>query len=226
MTIYELDPEAMPRASHVRLRLDHHGARGSARDARHARQRRARARARGRRRAAASALRYDGGRAGCARSAFVGSPGDHGGNIDNWRIGAGARMLYPVQVAGALLSVGDPHVSQGDGEVSGTALEASLNGMLRLTRATRPRAEHAGARDRHGATGAWVRRHLDEAMLAARSADARAARHPVRAHPRRRLCVLERRRRLHRHPGGRRPPGRARPHRQALVPVLRAGSSR
>jgi acetamidase/formamidase len=60
-------------------------------------------------------------------------PGDHGGNIDNWRIGPGARMLYPVQVAGAMLSVGDPHVSQGDGEVSGTALEASLNGLLRLT---------------------------------------------------------------------------------------------
>jgi acetamidase/formamidase len=60
-------------------------------------------------------------------------PGDHGGNIDNWRIGAGARMLYPVQVAGAMLSVGDPHVSQGDGEVSGTALEASLTGLLRLT---------------------------------------------------------------------------------------------
>jgi acetamidase/formamidase len=60
-------------------------------------------------------------------------PGDHGGNIDNWRIGAGARMFYPVQVAGALLSVGDPHVSQGDGEISGTALESSLNGVLRLT---------------------------------------------------------------------------------------------
>jgi acetamidase/formamidase len=60
-------------------------------------------------------------------------PGDHGGNIDNWRIGAGGRMHYPVQVPGALLSVGDPHVSQGDGEVSGTALEASLNGLLRLT---------------------------------------------------------------------------------------------
>ena len=60
-------------------------------------------------------------------------PGDHGGNIDNWRNGAGARMYYPVQVAGALLSVGDPHVSQGDGEVSGTAIESSLNGLLRLT---------------------------------------------------------------------------------------------
>ncbi len=60
-------------------------------------------------------------------------PGDHGGNVDNWRIGAGGRMYYPVQVAGGLLSVGDPHVSQGDGEISGTALESSLNGLLRLT---------------------------------------------------------------------------------------------
>jgi len=60
-------------------------------------------------------------------------PGDHGGNIDNWRIGAGGRMYYPVQVPGALLSVGDPHVSQGDGEINGTALESSLNGLLRLT---------------------------------------------------------------------------------------------
>ena len=60
-------------------------------------------------------------------------PGDHGGNVDNWRVGAGGRMYYPVQVPGALLSVGDPHVSQGDGEISGTALESSLNGLLRLT---------------------------------------------------------------------------------------------
>jgi acetamidase/formamidase len=60
-------------------------------------------------------------------------PGDHGGNVDNWRIGAGGRMYYPVQAPGGLLSVGDPHVSQGDGELSGTALESSLNGLLRLT---------------------------------------------------------------------------------------------
>jgi acetamidase/formamidase len=54
-------------------------------------------------------------------------PGAHGGNIDNWRIGAGATMYYPVQVAGGLFSIGDPHVSQGDGELSGTAIEASLD---------------------------------------------------------------------------------------------------
>lgn len=59
-------------------------------------------------------------------------PGRHGGNIDNWRIGAGATMYYPVQVPGALFSIGDPHVSQGDGEVSGTAIESSLNVTLQI----------------------------------------------------------------------------------------------
>ena len=59
-------------------------------------------------------------------------PGKHGGNIDNWRIGAGATMYYPVQVDGALFSVGDPHISQGDGEVSGTAIEASLDVLLQI----------------------------------------------------------------------------------------------
>jgi acetamidase/formamidase len=59
-------------------------------------------------------------------------PGSHGGNIDNWRIGAGATMFYPVQVEGALFSVGDPHISQGDGEISGTAIEASLDVMFQV----------------------------------------------------------------------------------------------
>src|SRR5438093_12115189 len=55
-----------------------------------------------------------------------------GGNIDNWRIGAGAKMYYPVLVPGALFSVGDPHAAQGDAELNGTAVEASLNVLLRL----------------------------------------------------------------------------------------------
>jgi acetamidase/formamidase len=59
-------------------------------------------------------------------------PGSHGGNIDNWRIGAGATMYYPIAVDGALFSIGDPHISQGDGELSGTAIEASLNVMFRV----------------------------------------------------------------------------------------------
>ena len=59
-------------------------------------------------------------------------PGLHGGNIDNWRIGAGATMYYPVQVKGSLFSIGDPHVSQGDGEISGTAIEASLDVLFQV----------------------------------------------------------------------------------------------
>jgi acetamidase/formamidase len=59
-------------------------------------------------------------------------PGNHGGNIDNWRIGAGATMYYPVAVEGALFSIGDPHISQGDGEISGTAIEASLDVVFRV----------------------------------------------------------------------------------------------
>lgn len=59
-------------------------------------------------------------------------PGSHGGNIDNWRIGAGATMFYPVAVDGALFSIGDPHISQGDGELSGTAIESSLDVLFQV----------------------------------------------------------------------------------------------
>ncbi|MGH9093483.1 MAG: acetamidase/formamidase family protein [Acidimicrobiales bacterium] len=59
-------------------------------------------------------------------------PGDHGGNIDNWRAGPGTSYFLPVQVPGALLSMGDPHMAQGDAELSGTALEASLDAVVEL----------------------------------------------------------------------------------------------
>ncbi|MGV8832303.1 MAG: acetamidase/formamidase family protein [Devosia sp.] len=61
---------------------------------------------------------------------FVSSipPSYSGGNIDDWRIGKGARMYYPVAVKGAFFSVGDPHAAQGDSELGGTAIETSLTG--------------------------------------------------------------------------------------------------
>src|SRR5215475_8184857 len=55
-----------------------------------------------------------------------------GGNIDNWRIGKGATMYYPVAVPGALLSAGDPHASQGDSELCGTAIECSMTGTFQV----------------------------------------------------------------------------------------------
>jgi len=59
-------------------------------------------------------------------------PGYFGGNLDNWRAGKGARLFLPIAVEGALFSVGDPHASQGDGEVCGTAIECSLTGVFQL----------------------------------------------------------------------------------------------
>ena len=59
-------------------------------------------------------------------------PGAHGGNIDINLLTAGASLYLPVQVAGALAYVGDPHFAQGDGEVALTAMEASLRATLRF----------------------------------------------------------------------------------------------
>jgi acetamidase/formamidase/AraC-like DNA-binding protein len=59
-------------------------------------------------------------------------PSYFGGNLDNWRVGAGAVVYLPIAVAGALLSVGDPHASQGDAESCGTAIECSLTGRFQL----------------------------------------------------------------------------------------------
>lgn len=60
-------------------------------------------------------------------------PGVFGGNVDNWRFGPGATIRYPVFHEGAGFYVGDPHFAQGDGELCGTAIEASLDVRLRLS---------------------------------------------------------------------------------------------
>ena len=59
-------------------------------------------------------------------------PSYFGGNLDNWRLGKGSTVYLPVSVPGALLSVGDPHASQGDGEISGTAIECSMTGTFQV----------------------------------------------------------------------------------------------
>ncbi|WP_432853330.1 acetamidase/formamidase family protein [Amycolatopsis sp. CA-161197] len=59
-------------------------------------------------------------------------PGSHGGNLDIRMLTTGATLYLPVQVDEALAYVGDPHFAQGDGEVSLTALEASLRATVRF----------------------------------------------------------------------------------------------
>ena len=67
-------------------------------------------------------------------------PGEHsttpprrfGGNIDCKDLVAGTTLYLPIPVDGALLMAGDGHGAQGDGEVSGTAIECPVSAQLTL----------------------------------------------------------------------------------------------
>jgi formamidase len=59
-------------------------------------------------------------------------PRENGGNLDIKQLSAGARLLLPVFVAGALFSVGDAHFAQGDGESCGTAVEMSASVLVKF----------------------------------------------------------------------------------------------
>jgi formamidase len=50
-------------------------------------------------------------------------PRENGGNMDVKQMQVGTTLLLPCFVDGCLLSIGDVHFAQGDGEVSGTAIE-------------------------------------------------------------------------------------------------------
>jgi acetamidase/formamidase len=91
------------------------------------------------------------GSIGVAPSALEGRvssrpPGHHTGNLDNRELVAGSTLYIPVHVEGALLSMGDAHAMQGNGEVTLTALETSVRGTVQVTvrkgmRLNWPRAE-------------------------------------------------------------------------------------
>jgi len=73
-------------------------------------------------------------------------PRRNGGNLDNKELVAGTTLYLPIQVDGALFSVGDGHGAQGDGEVCVTAIETGLVGTFELhlredLRLERPMAE-------------------------------------------------------------------------------------
>ncbi|WP_456269437.1 acetamidase/formamidase family protein [Kushneria sp. AK178] len=67
-------------------------------------------------------------------------PGQHsivpprlcGGNLDIRDLVKGSKLYLPVQVKGGLLSIGDTHACQGDGEVCGTAVETQLKTTAKL----------------------------------------------------------------------------------------------
>jgi acetamidase/formamidase len=79
-------------------------------------------------------------------------PRPWGGNIDCKELVAGSVLFLPIPVDGALLSVGDTHGAQGDGEVSGTAIESPGRGQVRLDVLDAPALEWPVART----SDAWI----------------------------------------------------------------------
>jgi acetamidase/formamidase len=59
-------------------------------------------------------------------------PRPQGGNIDCKELVAGTTLFLPVPYDGATFSAGDGHAAQGDGEVSGTAIECASRAQLTL----------------------------------------------------------------------------------------------
>jgi acetamidase/formamidase len=76
-------------------------------------------------------------------------PRTTGGNIDCRELLPGSKLILPVAVEGGLLSFGDGHAAQGDGEVSGTAIECAMDevelrvSLIRAAGLTTPEAHTA-----------------------------------------------------------------------------------
>jgi amidase len=58
------------------------------------------------------------------------TPASHGGNMDTPEMRAGVTAYFPVNVPGGLLSLGDGHARQGEGEVCGTAVESAMRTVV------------------------------------------------------------------------------------------------
>jgi acetamidase/formamidase len=59
-------------------------------------------------------------------------PRENGGNMDIKHLTVGSVLYLPVFKRGGLLSIGDTHLAQGDGEVCGSAIEAPLRVKIRV----------------------------------------------------------------------------------------------
>jgi len=72
-------------------------------------------------------------RKGMYRSFPPSVSGGMGGNTDVRQLVKGARLQLPVYVEGAKFSAGDGHMAQGDGEITGTAIETLMSATLRFS---------------------------------------------------------------------------------------------
>lgn len=97
----------------------------------------------------------------------TGPPRRSGGNIDCKELVAGSTLYLPITVDGARFSAGDGHAAQGDGEASGTAIEAPVQAQVTLDVHDDLQLEWPIAR----VDGAWLTFGFDEHLgVAARIA--------------------------------------------------------
>jgi acetamidase/formamidase len=95
-------------------------------------------------------------------------PRTTGGNIDCRELVAGSTLILPVAVDGGLLSFGDGHAAQGDGEVSGTAIECAMDEVeLRVSLISAAGLNTPEAHTQAGFITFGFAPGLDEAMLIA-----------------------------------------------------------
>ena len=91
-------------------------------------------------------------------------PRANGGNLDDPNLTVGTTVYFPVFVTGALFSIGDTHAVQGLGEVSGTAMEAPMRIVYRISvlKNARPIQEVQYETDSYYATTGFAKT-IDEA---------------------------------------------------------------
>ena len=63
-------------------------------------------------------------------------PRQNGGNMDNKELKVGTTLYLPVFENGALISIGDGHGTQGDGEICTAAVEMDMRGKFKITNRT------------------------------------------------------------------------------------------
>lgn len=86
------------------------------------------------------------------------TPGAHGGNMDTPELRAGTTAYFGVNAPGGLLSLGDGHCRQGEGEVCGTAVEAAMRTVVVVDLV------------KGGAPTVWPRIESDEHLMSTGSA--------------------------------------------------------
>jgi acetamidase/formamidase len=99
--------------------------------------------------------------------------GSYGGNMENKWLREGATVYLPVRVRGAYLYVGDGHAAQGDGELTGDAMETSLDVTFSVEIKRWGFQDLVRAEDNEQIMSVGVGGSLDEAMRRATSDMAR-----------------------------------------------------